>query len=292
MRTLSLSIAFILLPLSAFAEKVALLPPEYRVVETGTDSPELSAMVEQSAVQGAKEAGWETLTGSTVAAAAESAAGGPASQCRNEACLGKVADALGVDEVIFISIFDFDGHYKIAMFQARGKGEIASPYGNDTILLSTVSGLVKGMLLELSPKTADVPPPAEEPPPPDEPEAEPEPETQDEKKDGLAPTAFWVSLGVTGALAVSWGIVEGVGYSRYKDLDTNGKDMDYWDSTRSLQIADRILFPLACAGAATTIVLFFLTDFEGGVDEGNNQAYSIAPVLSKDAGFLVLEGRF
>jgi len=286
-----------LMPLSALAQKVVVLPVSYWLVWEDAASVEKAQAVMDEVGLAVSEAGYEVVRGDPVASAAASASGAKAADCRDSVCLSKVAAQFAAENALFISITEEGLMYNVEIILAKGEPEVGPLGGNFAKLLTGVVSMVKTVLLPAS-KSADETVPKEPEPVeyvPVEPKAAQETETataaeetEDTGEKSLDPIPFYAVAGVTGALVLSWVIVESIGYSKLDKLESGE-----WseDDAKKLQTADRVLLGLAVAGAIATTVLGVLTDFSGNQEE---QAVAKLPVptVIENGGMLVIEGRF
>ncbi len=293
MRTLILIAICWLMPICALAQKVAVLPVSYWLVWEDAESVEKADAVMDDVGLAVAESGYEMIHGDPVNEAAASASGAKAADCRDQACLAAVAAALNADNAMFISITEEGLMYNVEIIMAEGESESGPLGGNFTKLLAGVVIMVKTALPKLKEEVAEEEPlPVEYVPVvSEEPASEPAPEpeaAEDKGKKKLNPVPFYVVAGVTGALAISWVIVESIGYSKEDEL-TSGE----WsvDDAKKLQTADRVLLGLTVAGAITTTVLGFFTDFSKK-QEGKTISRIPVPTAIENGGMLMVEGRF
>jgi tetratricopeptide (TPR) repeat protein len=116
--------------------------------------------------------------------------------------------------------------------------------------------------------------------------AEPQPAEDGGRPLGLAPlivaAVLTAGLGAT-TVALDFKVGE-----RFDKADETGDSADR-DSAESLQVAERVFFGLTLAGAVTTGVLLFLTDFEKRESEEEAATVAMTPlVLERGAGLALL----
>ncbi|MCP4195620.1 MAG: hypothetical protein GY762_00575 [Proteobacteria bacterium] len=274
---------FLFLPAVATAQKVAVLPVSYWLVWEDAQSPEKEQAVFQEVVQTIEESGYQVVSGSDVDNAARIASGSKATDCRDKDCLSQVATHLEVDNAIFVSIAEEGLLYNVEINLAKGDQEYGPIGGNFGKLRIGIQSMVKAAL---GPAAT-----------PEEPEDRPE-EAQSQTESGmrevrdngkpLGPVPFIVTASVTGALGITWIILESVGYAK---LNKHDDDPNYWseqDAAR-LQTADRVFLGLTLAGVVTTTVLGFLTDFSNKTD---GPVEALVPTPVENGGMLVVKGRF
>jgi hypothetical protein len=287
--------------LEARAAKVAIAAVRYVQVQSG-EAAEAARQIEDKVADGAREAGYEVLRGAAVAdAVRESAACAGAAMDR--ACLEAVAEALGVDEAIAVSVTD-DDHtsYRVEVIHARRDKVVDERTAGFFVVLEWVRGTVALTLQKpATPASAPAPEPAKSdasdlsdasdtPPAPAAPAA-PAP-----KPKPLHRALFWTGVGVTGALIVAYAATDIGTFVKYGDLkETPPPDRSQadWDAAHRLQVADRVLLGFSIAAAAATTVMYFFTDFEDPSQPSPaGGGLGWAPVILPNGGGLALEGRF
>jgi hypothetical protein len=280
--TLLLAI-FVLLPGVATAQKVAVLPVSYWLVWEDAQSPEKEQAVFQEVVQTIEESGYQVVSGTDVNNAARIASGSKATDCRDTHCLNQVATHLEVENAIFVSIAEEGLLYNVEINLAKGDQEYGPIGGNFGKLRIGIQSMVKAALgPAVTPEESEVGPEQAQLQPVDE-----KRRVSDNKKP-LGPVPFIVTASVTGALGITWVILESVGYAKLKKHDD---DPIYWneeDASR-LQTADRVFLGLTLAGVVTTTVLGFLTDFSKKMD---GPVEALVPTPVENGGMLVVKGRF
>ncbi len=277
--TVLLSI-FLFLPAVSAADKVAVLPVSYWLVWEDAGSPEREDAVFQEVLQSLEENGYQVLAGSDVNNAARIASGSKATDCRDRECLQQVATHLEVDNAIFVSVAEEGLLYNVEINLAKGDQEYGPIGGNFAKLRVGVRSMVKAAL---GPATAS-----------EEGQKEGQPDPLDEQRgtaDGrkpLGPVPFIVTASVTGALGITWIILESVGYAKLKKAEDGEIDWSKGDAS-SLQTADRVFLGLTLAGVVTTTVLGFLTDFSR---KNDGPVEALVPTPVDNGGMLVVKGRF
>jgi hypothetical protein len=294
MKTWILFLLLMLLPFSAAAQKTVLLPVTYTIYKSNSPSAERASRVADAMRAGVEEAGAEIVDLNEDFQA-----------CAHVECLRATAKKQGTDNAIFISVVDKDGEFEITVISAVGETAKATPFGTFGSLIARVKGIVRQIMEDTAKEVAPTPVveepevELEEPVSKDNevvepPEKTPETPQEDtstplvqEDDGGLAPVGFFVMAGLTSALAITYGIVDGVGYAKYNDGE---------DDLEGLQTADRVLLGVTLAGAVTTAILFFLTDFDS--DDTSEKASAklkrptLSPVATENGGMLMVEGRF
>ncbi len=290
MRLIIFITALALLPVSALANRVAVLPASYTVANSGEETDEPTRMIQEAVLNGVQDAECEAVLGPEVAEAMKKAVPEGA-KCEDKACLLSVANEAKADETILVAVTKLgDMEYEIQV--VLGHGEEATEQKNDGIYL--VAGEVRRLVAVLiqksifSRKEAAVGP---------EPIMETDTtakEPESVSRNRVSPKVFWPVLGVTGALLAGWAATEIVVYKRYEALKSGGKDKAYWDTTNTLQKLDLALVCLAGAGVVATGVLLFLTDFENENEKAKDQsrAFSIAPVALENGGMMMIHKKF
>jgi hypothetical protein len=306
--------AFLLMPAAAGAAKVAIVPVEYVQIQSG-EVRDAARQVEDKVADGAREAGFEVVRGAAVADAVKQQPA-CAAAARDRGCLEAVAEALGVDEAIAVSVTD-DDHtsYRVELSHARRDKVVDERTAGFFVVLEWVRGTVALALQKpASQGTGTNAPPAPPPPPlPDSPKPSKAavPDAAAARSKPIPRPVFWTGVAVTGALAVAWGATDIATYHRYKELKGEARgerSQGDWDAAHRLQVADRALLGVGLAAAAATAVMYFFTDFETAVASssaplappeiggmaGPNTAggiTAVAPVALPSGGGLALEGR-
>ncbi len=271
-----------LLPATAAAQKIVVLHGPFELVWDEKASPEKAQMVADAVSAAAKKVSEQW----SVEQINE--------ECKDKACLVQAVTQAQADEAVSVSTVQTGARYEFRIFLARGEGIVGEKTGAFSEALDELGKLIAKALGPVEQKL--VKQDSHETEPAQEPEQQPLEE--DDERDGPSPVAFWVSLGITGALAISWGIAEGVGYARYKELEKGDQDGD-WHDVRdraiSLQVASRVLLGLTVAGAVTTGVLAKFTDFKSKKSSKKGATLRVpklAPSYTAGGGMLVVEGRF
>ncbi len=285
------------LPVSVLADggKVALLPVLYTLYNTGEASEEKSDKVAAAASHATRDSGAEVIQAVKVDEALDTVTQGQPDTCRDQECMRKLAEHLSATNVILISVLDKEGMYEVEVVPAHGETTTVKPFGTFSSLTDRIFGIVKELLgnqVEEKPAVVEEKEPVKEEEPEEEYEfekLEPEPE-----QEGLAPTAFYISAGVTGALALGWGIIDLVVYSRYKKIDADTEEsLDYWETTNSLKSADWAFMGMTAAGLVTTTVLLFLTNFDKKKETSQDDPdLTLAPTVLENGGMMTIGGRF
>jgi hypothetical protein len=280
--TLLLTI-FLFLPAVSAAEKVAVLPVSYWLVWEDAGSPEREEAIFQEVVRTIEENGYQVIAGTDVNNAARIASGSKATDCRDRECLSQVATHLEVDNAIFVSIAEEGLLYNVEINLAKGDQEYGPIGGNFAKLRLGVQSMVKAAF-----GTAAAPEEAEEVSQEGQAESPDGKQETTDKKKPLGPVPFIVTASVTGALGITWIVLESVGYAKLKKAEDGEIDWSKEDASK-LQTADRVFLGLTLAGVVTTTVLGFLTDFSKNND-GPVEALVPAPI--NNGGMLVVKGRF
>ena len=279
-----------LLPVAAAAaDKVAILPVSYARADGGEVSSQTVKKIEDEVARGAQEAGFEVVRVER-------------GSCEDSDCLAKVADELGADEAVAVSVVvEDETSYSLKIVYAhREKVEQERTAGFFVVLEwlrgSVALSLQKAVAAEPAVEEPVVDEPGEEEPVVEEPVVEePVVVEPDEDEGGISPAVLYVSAGVTGALLIAWGITDIVVHGKYKDLEESDADREQWlddrESARNLQTADRVLLGFTAAGLVTTAVLFFVVDFDD-VDDAPVKVTGFGPAPTAGGGWLLLSGRF
>jgi len=256
-----------------FADKIVVLQGSYKLTWDNEDSPQRSKIVADRVAKAVKDIGQFEVVQIN-------------KECSDNACFKKAASEHKADEAIVVHVEQNIAQYEFKIFFSNGGSFTGDATGALSVALDEIEKLTKKALkkefkteklpaTEIAETSADL---------------QPTEELQEERND-RSPKAFWISLSVTGALALSWGIVEGIGYSKLKTLSDKKVDertQSEKDKVKSLRIADRALLISTAAMVATTTVLFFLTDF----DNKKSKKVSVTPVFTHEGGALMLQGNF
>jgi len=257
-----------LFPLSAIAQKTIVLLGPYDMEEEKSESR--SQLIADKVGKTVKESGREVIL--------------LTKECSDSLCLFQIMENHQADQAIFVSVEQTGMSYEIKLVLARGKGVKTKVVCSFSEALEEVQRIV---LLALDAQTKKEIEPKEE-------KTEPKDEQQmhvELERNGPSPKAFWISLGITGVLVLSWGIVEGIGNSKLKsfsDKNADERTQNEQNRIKNLRIADGIIFTAAAAMVATTTVLFFLTDFENK----KPKSVSFTPAIMSNGGAFVLQGSF
>ncbi len=265
--------------------------------KTNAPSEERALKVSDAVIVGVERAGLVPVRGNEVTAASRELADEGADYCDQPACARAVAERVGADYAVFVSVLDKDGQFEIEVLGTDSEPITASPFGTFRSMTRRVSGLVETSIREAvnlhgGSEEEAVPAPAEGPsepaataPPPVAPEEETSTDPDDSGK-GIAPAPFIVSTVLTGALAAAYVPLEVIGYKK----DKEGASAE---SLKPLQTSNRVILGCGAAGLVTSVVLFFLTDFDRDEEEAPKSAHWIlVPTPATNGGGLVLEGRF
>jgi len=282
------TLLILLMPLVAIAEKVAIVPVSYTMVWEKTKSPESALIVEDNVAAGAKEAGYEVIRGTKVSKVVN-AITGKNSKCNQKECLEKVAKELGVEEAIFVSVEETGPRHVYKIFFSKRSGTAGEKTGAFFKASQEIKTQVERILSKPPQKikktTAKQPTSVSK--------ISDNEETTDKK---LSPKAFYITATATGVFAITWGVLEIIGHSKFKNLESSNEDLGTWndekDKIKKLQTFDRVAMSLTMAGVITSSVLFFLTDFSKDKDNNKSGIDAIAPVVNNNGGSLMIQGRF
>ena len=308
MRTKAILVGAILIlaPSAAEAAKAAIVPVEYVHLQPG-EAADAARQVEDKVAEGAIQAGFEVLRGAAVTDAVKRSPACAAS-AKERACLEAVAEALGADEAIAVSVTD-DDHtsYRVEIVHARRAAVTDERTAGFFVVLEWVRGAV-ALALQKPASQAEEPPATQSPP-----SAEKDPSDRSDASDGsdasppaplpandahskpLRPAIFWTGVGITGALVVAYAATDIATYARYKGLKDESaaeRSQADWDAAHRLQVADRVLLGFAIAAAAATTVMGFFTDFAPSQPSPTGGGLGWGPFALPNGGGLVLEGRF
>jgi hypothetical protein len=284
MRAIAILTMGLLLPLSAVAETVAVSPVSYKGDRKSDQKKERAQRITEEVIRTVESMGLTPITGPEVAR--ESRAFSPLGDgvCRSTECVEEVASRVEADLAVSVAIVDEAGRVDLEIYTAYAAPVVESTFDMFSALLRRISEEVEASLrqglkyvrsarksaesasqvemqengyrapLDLSGQMRD-----EEAPkgalssagasPPDSPRKKP-----------VRPAGFWSSVGITMALGVGYGVVEGVGYGKWQ-ADTSPPS-DERASVEAMQLASRILLGATAAGMVTTTVLAFFTDFK------------------------------
>jgi hypothetical protein len=303
MRIFFLISILLLAPVYASAQKVAVVPASYVKAGTGAESREAAEKVTERVMDGIRDAGREPSDPVAVKNAIAQVTGEEDGVCEDKECMSGLADLLYTDEAVFVRVVEkSEMEREVVMILGRGEGATETCEDGFMVVLERIRRNVALALQKTEARGHDE---AAEPKTEPEPEPKkPEEPNQEKQKSGISPVGFYVSAGVASALAISWAIMESVGYARNEKLKDRVADDQWRDdkaSLKKLQIADRVVLGAAVAGAVTTAVLFILTDFDtertgdqrtGGSRTAPTNGFSVHPAITENGGALVIEGRF
>ncbi len=272
------AVCAVTVPAAAAAQKIVVFRGAYEKVLEQERVSESADLVAEEVAAVANGAEWEVVRRSD--------------ECSSKECLEKALAVYEADEAVSVSVRQTGVKYNLEIRFARRQDIEDEVLGTFSEATEKVGILVHEVLTEEN--QTEERPATDQDTQPNEPSGD---QPSDETRDGLRPTAFWVSLGITGAVAIAYTAVDIATFRRWKDLEKtvpNDRKQSDWDSFHTLQITDRVLFGTMLAGIATSTVLFFLTDFkrEPDDDEKEQGVSLLSPVLIDNGGLLMLQGRF
>lgn len=110
---------------------------------------------------------------------------------------------------------------------------------------------------------------------------------------GVSPVWFWTSVGITGAAAVTWGILGGLALKADSDYSADpNRTAAQRDDGLALALGADITGALAAAAAATTLVLVFFTDWDDEAPESGAAVTGFTAGPVADGMGLGVVGRF
>jgi len=252
----------------------------YNLVWEKESSPERARMMADAVTSRIEDDGWEAVQlGST---------------CDSVQCLEKVAREHEAHDAVYISVKQDSSSYNLMLFHIKGRSiarELTGPFSKAIKEVESLAAEAIGKP-DATATEETIEPQTTEPQEPDEPaEAFPQEDSEGRR---LSPPVFWTSIGITGALAISLCISEAVAGSRIEDLEDTEpvlRKQSDWEDMKKAVVIERVFLGLTMAGAATTAVLFFLTDFKQEKSK-SARLESIAPAAAQNGGMLVLQGSF
>ncbi len=281
------------LPAVGENKDVAVLLPSYEMFTEGTQSEDGAKAVFNMVKHAVKDAGQNVADPEETGAVLQTLSGKHAGHCDNASCCQKIAESVGAWNAVSVRVVDKEAHFLLTIDYAVGERLEAKVFGNRASLLEDIYGNVNKTLKANTPEpTGGDDPPVDETTDPD---AGTEGATS-EPKNGLKPAAFATSLAITGALAVGFGVTEAVGLKRKSDLEGMPAGLEFNEeqkSLKTLRVVDGVLFGATLAAAATSTVLFFLTDFgkDKEKDDGNSQPIiSVGP--TSNGAMMTINGSF
>ena len=259
------ALAVVLLPAAAgAAPRVVITRGVYTSVFDDRVSASDAARVQQRAIAAARDAGWDPIDGG---------------DCAEVACLDALRATHGADDALAVSTRQSGAQYEFAIVSGR-EGRFDETFtGAALAALDQLDQLVARYL-------ADWKPPAPAATPESQP-AEAHAKSKPASKKPVSLTAFKAGIAVTGILSATLLMLEVAhDVKRQKLLDTPIEDRDSGDrdTVQHIQIAGRVFFAATLAGAVTTTVLGFFTDFDRKV--------AVAPVAAAGGAGLALTGEF
>ena len=293
----ALFISLVLVPsLGAAAQRVAVLPLDCRKIAEAGAAEECSEGVDQVAkktISSLEEAGFSPMSPEEVTKALESKGDAASLPCDDSACVSAVGALVEADEAVQIHIEDRraaeDAFLVKVVFGQREGFSLES--GSFYVLLEKLSSKISIFLLRDATAPQEAAASDEEAMEEETAEEEADPSEPEQPTGKLSPTAFWVSLGVTGALALGSIFTGAAFHSKYDSLENQDpweRSQSDWDSAHGLQITCRVFLGLTVAGALTTAVLFFFTDLDKKNEE--TTGLILSPSLSRTGGSMSLDG--
>ncbi len=307
MRSLILGLVLSVLPITALADRVAVLPVQYFVVWENAPSVDKAALIRQKIVDAIARAQLTTIEGEPLTRALDEVTDHRPDTCRDKSCLSSLADELDADEVIYLSVEESGAKYTIKLVLARGATTTGELFGPFSAAQAKVRELVETALTppEEAPIAPPIEPPLEPPPPTPASPLETTPPTakpialgttdEPAPEQGLSPVAFYLSAGVTVALGAAFAVTDIRVTRTYRDCKPRGScKTSVIEAAETLQVVDWFLAGGFAAAAVTTGVLFFLTDFNGSnrADEDTSSRTAVTPAMTENAGMIVVHGRF
>jgi hypothetical protein len=304
-------------PALATAKKVAVVPAAFVYSDTGQESLEASKKLTDFAVKGVKDAQCELVEQDAVGRAIEAvtspasgsgqpgAAGAEQGQCRDEACLARLAEHLGVDDVVFVRVTEFaELDREIGILLAGGAPPVKKRSGDGfMVLLQEVRRLValklqQSLTEERHKEAAPTPSVTRTPASGQDPILSPPqvalsaPSAREARQ--LGPLPFSIIAGVAVASGIVWGVLDGLVYRRYQRMKSGETSLDYWEKTRDLQVAEWTMVGLTGISTIAAVTLFFLTDFRtsSNKEAASRRSVRFSPSPMGGGGMMVFEGRF
>lgn len=293
MRAITLFLVMLFLPLTAFAESVAVLPVSYKIYRTNKQDEDRAAKVKAAVIGGVEDAGLTPMTGEDIDNESQAFAG-EEMFCVSSECPLKVAERVGADLGVVVAVSDHDGQFDIHIYTTYAEPVSASPFGTLKATLKRIRGMVTDSLKEAVRNAPPVETPAaaetetteeetgptaeeteetqnEETPATDAEKEPPAPEPQKKKKPIPKP-AFWSVFGVSLTIGLGYTGLETFGYIYWQDKKEGWDDhttdeatrKDELNTVKALQLTCRIMMGVTAAAVITTGVLGFFTDFSRG----------------------------
>lgn len=237
MKFIALIVA-ILLPSTALADTLLICPSSYILGVNGKSIPQKSKLVVEYV---AERIGTETEFKLKISD----------EECMDREQLVRAQTTQGTGAALLVQVVETSVHYDFTVHLTSVpeglRGESDGTFGE---ALEAIAALV----------IANLPQPLEEASTPSQPEqTEVHAEsatTKPPKAPMISWTPFWISLGVTGALGLTTGIIEIAGYKQLQDYeDMNPRPSEDENRLNSLQTAERVFLGLTVAGAITTTIV-------------------------------------
>ncbi|MCU0664648.1 MAG: hypothetical protein MUC50_20285, partial [Myxococcota bacterium] len=254
--------------------RIAVLRGPFIVEETGFDSIEQAEIVRKHASDGIRlDAGYEVIDPKVVDSAAVRVAGslpdGRAKPCGDDSCLSEVSRLASATGAVQLEVTKKrDGSYAITVRSAVTPPQTDEVDRGVAVVLEVARRLAGGTSRRIAENSAQIEA-VPLPQPQGVTEAEPHP-----KPDTAVPTPvqtgpfdlhrawFFGSLGLTGAVGLTWAIVEGVAWGKIQDAEKNEERTNAdVDELRGPQVGARVLLISTATLAVTTAVLAIFTDF-------------------------------
>ena len=297
-----ISLLLTLFSVSVLASTVAVIPVTYVDEATGEQIQSASNKVNQVVKEAIKKAGYSLTEEELIKASIqkESSDG----QC-DKNCLLKVANSLGADDVILISIKDSNEvSYETKITFAKRDSLIDSRTGGFFVYLEWLKGAVERSLLipvksikqqnePVKPEIAPIKQEEQSGTPPVTEAATPQ---SNRKKMGKAP--FFVALGISAAMGIATLIIDGAAHKKYKDVDDSLNNPDTPDSEinsninsiENMHTARNILLTATIAGVVTTGIFAIFTDFKKKKKSDISKKITVQPqiaIQNKEAALFI-----
>ncbi len=115
-------------------------------------------------------------------------------------------------------------------------------------------------------------------------------EQPDDDDRGLAPAAFYTSLGLTGALGITTLALEIGVQSKIDEVENDPSNKKAVDSGKSLQTAERVVLGITAAGVVATAVIAIFTDFEEASED--DPEVVVSPSAGSTGAGIAVQGKF
>lgn len=215
--------------------------------------------------------------------------------CESEDCLKQVKYDSKTDQAIFVEVEQIGAKHTLTLYSLGFEPKTETVTGPVSKVYKKLDEMTREILKSSIEAIAAVPPASKKPDPVPAllPAAEdPPPPASQSPPAGPHPRAFWASFGLTLGFAVGGLVMEGVGYSKLKDVNEKPLDERTEADVRfqqPLRIAEAVMFGAAFASAVVATVVGIRVLKNKKEDAAQIR---VAPSVGQEGGALMLKGTF